>query len=612
MRILMEKYRDGQRELHCVFVDLEKAYDRVPREELWYCMRKSGVAEKYVRVVQDMYERSRTVVRCAVGQTEEIKVEVGLHQGSALSPFLFAIVMDQLSEELRQESPWTMMSADDIVICSESREQMEEILERWRFALERRGMKVSRSKTEYMCVNEREGSGTVRLQGEEVKKVQEFKYLGSTVQSNGECGKEHTDPDYSVAYVVIDTDTESFKGFGLTFTVGRGTEIVVCAVKALSALVIGKTLEEIVSDFRGFYRLLTNDGQMRWIGPEKGVIQLAVAAILNAIWDMWARAEGKPLWKLLVDMDPRQLIRCIDFTYITDALTEQEALDILEKANKGKQEREDQMLKEGYPAYTTSCAWLGYSDEQLTQLCSAALGEGWTRFKVKVGADLQDDIRRCRLIRNMIGPENTLMIDANQRWDVNEAISWVSSLAEFRPLWIEEPTSPDDILGHAAISKALAPLGIGVATGEQCHNRVMFKQFLQASALQFVQIDSCRVGSVNENLAIMLMAAKFKDPIRPVVSLKFFPFQVPVCPHAGGVGLCELVQHLILFDYISVSASLGNSKPKGIGGSVVGFSPTMQKAWVQFPANAQTPATGCSAGPKPGKMGGLRQEEHPA
>ncbi|KAK3542112.1 hypothetical protein QTP86_015540, partial [Hemibagrus guttatus] len=190
LRILMEKYRHGQRELHCVFVDLEKAYDRVPREELWYCMRKSGVAEKYVRVVQDMYERSRTVVRCAVGQTEEFNVEVGLHQGSALSPFLFAIVMDQLSEEVRQESPWTMMFADDIVICSESREQVEENLERWRFALERRGMKVSRSKTEYMCVNEREGSGTVRLQGEEVKKVQEFKYLGSTVQSNGECGKE--------------------------------------------------------------------------------------------------------------------------------------------------------------------------------------------------------------------------------------------------------------------------------------------------------------------------------------------------------------------------------------------------------------------------------------
>ncbi|XP_022533367.2 mitochondrial enolase superfamily member 1 [Astyanax mexicanus] len=352
----------------------------------------------------------------------------------------------------------------------------------------------------------------------------------------------HTDPDYSVVYVVIETDG-GLKGYGITFTIGRGTEIVVCAVEALSALVIGKSLEDIVSDFRSFYRLLTSDGQMRWIGPEKGVIQLATAAILNAIWDMWARAEGKPLWKLLVDMEPKQLIRCIDFRYLSDALTEQEALEILEKAKEGKQQREEQMLKEGYPAYTTSCAWLGYSDEQLTELCSAALAEGWTKFKVKVGADLQDDIRRCSLIRKMIGPEKTLMIDANQRWDVAEAITWVTKLAEFRPLWIEEPTCPDDILGHAAISKALAPLGIGVATGEQCHNRVMFKQFLQASALQFVQIDSCRVGSVNENLATILMAAKFK---------------VPVCPHAGGVGLCELVHHLSIFDYISVSASLDN------------------------------------------------------
>uniref|UniRef100_A0A8B9LVK2 Collectin subfamily member 12 n=1 Tax=Astyanax mexicanus TaxID=7994 RepID=A0A8B9LVK2_ASTMX len=345
----------------------------------------------------------------------------------------------------------------------------------------------------------------------------------------------HTDPDYSVVYVVIETDG-GLKGYGITFTIGRGTEIVVCAVEALSALVIGKSLEDIVSDFRSFYRLLTSDGQMRWIGPEKGVIQLATAAILNAIWDMWARAEGKPLWKLLVDMEPKQLIRCIDFRYLSDALTEQEALE----SQRGKAE---QMLKEGYPAYTTSCAWLGYSDEQLTELCSAALAEGWTKFKVKVGADLQDDIRRCSLIRKMIGPEKTLMIDANQRWDVAEAITWVTKLAEFCPLWIEEPTCPDDILGHAAISKALAPLGIGVATGEQCHNRVMFKQFLQASALQFVQIDSCRVGSVNENLATILMAAKFK---------------VPVCPHAGGVGLCELVHHLSIFDYISVSASLDN------------------------------------------------------
>ncbi|CAK6970227.1 mitochondrial enolase superfamily member 1 [Scomber scombrus] len=338
----------------------------------------------------------------------------------------------------------------------------------------------------------------------------------------------HTDPDYSAAYVLLHTDC-GLTGFGLTFTLGKGTEIVVCAVEALAPLVIGKTLEEIVSDFRGFYRLLTSDGQMRWLGPEKGVIQLATAAVLNAVWDLWARAEGKPLWKLLADMDPKQIVSCIDFRYITDVLTEEEALDLLLKAQEGKQQREDQMLREGYPAYTTSCAWLGYPDQQLKQLCTDALKTGWSRFKVKVGADLEDDIRRCRLIREMIGPNNTLMIDANQRWDVADAISWVRSLAEFKPLWIEEPTSPDDILGHAAISK--------------CHNRVMFKQFLQASALQFVQIDSCRLGSVNENLAVLLMAHKFK---------------VPVCPHAGGVGLCELVQHLILFDYICVSADLSN------------------------------------------------------
>ncbi|KAK7175736.1 hypothetical protein R3I93_000107 [Phoxinus phoxinus] len=371
-------------------------------------------------------------------------------------------------------------------------------------------------------------------------KVRDVRFPTSLEQHGSDA--MHTDPDYSVAYVVLETDTE-LKGYGLTFTVGRGTEIVVCAVKALSTLVLGKTLEEITGDFRGFYRLLSSDGQMRWIGPEKGVIQLATAAVLNAVWDLWARAEGKPLWKLLADMDPVKLISCIDFRYITDALTEQEALDILVKAKPGKKTREEQMLRDGYPAYTTSCAWLGYTDLQLTQLCSEALAQGWTKFKVKVGADLQDDIRRCSLIRKLIGPDNTLMIDANQRWDVNEAVHWVTKLAEFRPLWIEEPTSPDDILGHASISKALAPFGIGVASGEQCHNRVMFKQFLQASALQFVQIDSCRVGSVNENLAIILMAAKFN---------------VPVCPHAGGVGLCELVQHLILFDYISVSASLSN------------------------------------------------------
>nr|XP_033790858.1 mitochondrial enolase superfamily member 1 isoform X4 [Geotrypetes seraphini] len=242
-------------------------------------------------------------------------------------------------------------------------------------------------------------------------------------------------------------------------------------------------------------------------------------------------------------MDPQKLLSCIDFRYITDALTEEEAYDMLKHGKLGQKEREEQMLKNGYPAYTTSCAWLGYSDQQLKELCVKALKDGWTRFKVKVGADLPDDIRRCKLVREMIGPDNLLMLDANQRWDVQEAIDWVSKLAEFKPLWIEEPTSPDDILGHATISKALAPLGIGIATGEQCHNRVMFKQFLQAKALHYLQIDSCRLGSVNENLSVLLMAKKF---------------QIPVCPHAGGVGLCELVQHLILFDYISVSASLEN------------------------------------------------------
>ncbi|XP_075388666.1 mitochondrial enolase superfamily member 1 [Tenrec ecaudatus] len=354
----------------------------------------------------------------------------------------------------------------------------------------------------------------------------------------------HTDPDYSAAYVIIETDAQDgLQGCGITFTLGKGTEVVVCAVKALAHHVLNKDLGDIVGDFRGFYRQITSDGQLRWIGPEKGAVHLATAAVLNALWDLWAKQEGKPLWKLLVDMDPKVLVSCMDFRYISDALTEQEAYEMLQKGRVGSREREAQMLAQGYPAYTTSCAWLGYADDALKQLCSRALQDGWTRFKVKVGADLQDDIRRCRLIRDMIGPEKTLMVDANQRWDVPEAVEWMVKLAEFKPLWIEEPTSPDDILGHATISKALAPLGIGVATGEQCHNRVMFKQLLQAKALQFLQIDSCRLGSVNESLSVLLMAHKFG---------------IPVCPHAGGLGLCELVQHLIIFDYIAVSASLEN------------------------------------------------------
>ncbi|XP_077991300.1 mitochondrial enolase superfamily member 1-like [Glandiceps talaboti] len=354
----------------------------------------------------------------------------------------------------------------------------------------------------------------------------------------------HTDPDYSCAYIVISTDSSNGKqGHGMTFTLGRGTQIVVMAAKTLASLVIGQKLSDIYDNFGGFWRKLTSESQMRWLGPEKGVMHLATAAIVNALWDLWGKIENKPVWKLLVDMEPEQLVSCIDFRYISDVLTKEEALEILKTNKSTKHQREQELLQNGFPAYTTSCAWLGYSDDKLRGLCETALKEGWTKFKVKVGADLQDDKRRCSLIRQMIGWDKKMMTDANQRWDVNESITYMKELAEFKPWWIEEPTSPDDVLGHATIAKALNPLGIGVATGEHAQNRVIFKQLLQAGAIQFCQIDSCRLGGVNENLAVILMAKKFN---------------VPVCPHAGGVGLCESVQHLSMFDYICVSASLEN------------------------------------------------------
>jgi L-fuconate dehydratase len=301
---------------------------------------------------------------------------------------------------------------------------------------------------------------------------------------------------------------------------------------------VGETLESFAADMGAFWRRITGDSQLRWVGPEKGVIHLATAAVVNAVWDLWAKAEGKPVWRLLCDMPPEEIVRCIDFRYITDALTPDEALDILRAAEPGRAARIAEMERDGYPAYTTSAGWLGYTDEQLRQLCRDALAEGWSHFKIKVGADLQDDIRRCTIIRQEIG-DRKLMMDANQRWDVGEAIENMRKLAEFDPWWIEEPTSPDDVLGHAAIARAIAP--IGVATGEHCQNRMMFKQLLQARAISFCQIDSCRLGGVNEILAVLLMAKKFG---------------VPVCPHAGGVGLCEYVQHLSIFDYVCVSASL--------------------------------------------------------
>jgi L-fuconate dehydratase len=351
-------------------------------------------------------------------------------------------------------------------------------------------------------------------------------------------------PDYSATYVVLETnDPGGLSGHGLTFTIGRGNEICVDAVRSLSYLMLGETLESFTADMRGFWRRITGDSQLRWIGPEKGAIHLAAAALVNALWDLWAKSEGKPVWKLLVDMTPEQVVACVNFRYISDAITPDEALELLRRQADKKAEREQEMREKGYPAYTTSAGWLGYSDDEIRQRCRDAVSGGWTHFKQKVGGDIEDDIRRARLLRSEIGDERTLMMDANQVWDVGQAIDSMKRLAEFRPWWIEEPTSPDDILGHAAIARAVRPLGIGVATGEHCHNQVMFKQLLQANAIDFCQIDSCRLAGVNEIIAVLLMAAKFG---------------VPVCPHAGGVGLCEYVQHLSLFDYIAVSGSLEN------------------------------------------------------
>jgi len=360
----------------------------------------------------------------------------------------------------------------------------------------------------------------------------------------------NTAPDYSAAYVVLKTRStshsglnglEGLEGHGLTFTTGRGTEVCVAAINALKYLIVGKSLESFTENMGAFWRMITGDSHLRWLGPEKGVIHLATAAIVNAVWDLWGKAEDKPVWKLLADMTPEQVVSCIDFRYITDALTPDEALSILSRNAGTRAEREAEMLRDGYPAYTTSTGWLGYSDEKVRRLCREALAEGWTHFKIKVGRNLEDDIRRSQIIREEIGPERKLMMDANQVWDVGEAIEKMRYLAVFNPWWIEEPTSPDDILGHAAVARAVAP--IGVATGEHVQNRIVFKQLLQANAIKFCQIDSCRLGGVNEVLAVLLMAAKFG---------------VPVCPHAGGVGLCEYVQHLSIFDYIYVSASLEN------------------------------------------------------
>jgi L-fuconate dehydratase len=352
----------------------------------------------------------------------------------------------------------------------------------------------------------------------------------------------NVDPDYSAAYVVLQTDhPDGLSGHGLTFTIGRGTELCVAAIDALAPHVVGKTLEDLTADMAGFWRSLAGDSQLRWLGPEKGVVHLATAALVNAVWDLYAKAEGKPLWKLLADMSPQQLVACIDFRYIDDALSPAQALEILSRNAASRAPREAEMRRDGFPAYTTSAGWLGYPDEKIAGLAQRALDAGFQHFKLKVGADPQSDLRRARLLRRIIGPDRRLMLDANQVWGVDEAIAGVRALAECEPWWIEEPTSPDDVLGHRRIRQAVAP--IGVATGEHVQNRVMFKQLLQLEAIDFCQVDSCRLGGVNEVLAVLLLAARYG---------------VPVCPHAGGVGLCEYVQHISIFDFICVGASLEN------------------------------------------------------
>ncbi|MBX9362124.1 L-fuconate dehydratase [Streptomyces sp. WAC04114] len=347
------------------------------------------------------------------------------------------------------------------------------------------------------------------------------------------------DPDYSAAYVVLRTDAaDGHEGHGFAFTIGRGNEVQVAAIEALSGHLIGRDLDALCADPSTLNRDLIGDSQLRWLGPEKGVMHMAIGAVVNAVWDLAAKRAGLPLWRLLAEAEPEWIVRQVDFRYLTDALTPEEAVTLLRRGRPGAAQRTARLLESGYPAYTTSPGWLGYDDEKLTRLAAEAVADGFRQIKLKVGADLDDDIRRCRVARSVIGPDVRMAVDANQRWDVDEAIRWTKALAEFDPYWIEEPTSPDDILGHAAIRRAVAP--VKVATGEHVQNRIVFKQLLQAGALDVVQIDAARVGGVPENLAILLLAAKYG---------------VPVCPHAGGVGLCELVQHLSMFDYVALSGT---------------------------------------------------------
>ncbi|NND32359.1 MAG: fuconate dehydratase [Saprospiraceae bacterium] len=352
----------------------------------------------------------------------------------------------------------------------------------------------------------------------------------------------YLDPDYSAAYLILQTDhPDGLEGHSLVFTIGRGNDICVHAIKSYLSYVIGKDLEAFIDDMANFWRLICGDSQLRWLGPEKGIIYMAAGAIINAVWDLYAKLEKKPLWKLLADMTPQQLVACVDFTYIEDALKPEEAIELLQEKQASKNDRISLLEQQGYPAYTTSIGWMGYSDEKIIRLCRESMANGWNAFKMKVGTDETDDMRRAGLLREMIGESGLLMMDANQVWGVEETIERMEKFKKFQPFWIEEPTSPDDILGHAAIKKHVNP--IKVATGEVCANRVIFKQFFQAKAIDICQVDTVRMAGVNEVLAVLLLAHKF---------------EVPVCPHAGGVGLCELAQHIGMIDYISISGTMEN------------------------------------------------------
>jgi L-fuconate dehydratase len=346
------------------------------------------------------------------------------------------------------------------------------------------------------------------------------------------------DPNYSAAYVILKTDQAGLEGHGLTFTIGRGNEICCAAIRALAPLVIGLDLDWIKEDGRRFWRHITGDSQLRWIGPDKGAMHLATGAVVNAVWDLWAKVAGKPVWRLVADMQPEEIVGLIDFRYLLDAITPEESLDILKRCAAGKAARIARIEEFGYPCYTTSAGWLGYSDDQLRRLCEKAVKDGFSHIKLKVGANLDDDIRRVTIAREIIGPDRHLMIDANQVWEVDQAIDWIKALSFANPWFIEEPTSPDDVSGHRRIRQAIHP--IRVATGEMCQNRILFKQFIADAAIDVVQIDSCRIGGVNEVLAVLLLAAKYG---------------LPVCPHAGGVGLCEYVQHLAIIDYLCISGT---------------------------------------------------------